>query len=79
MPLCSCRFEPDYDRKIDLLRTDETESAIERPPDRLFGMVVRYVPRPPPEVVELEEEKGPNIVRKKKEPDPKDTKAKGKK
>lgn len=60
------KFEPDFDPQMTLLRTDETESGVYRSMDSVLGLHVRYVPRPPPEEFDLEEEKGPNITRRKK-------------
>jgi len=36
------RFEPDRTRAIIRKRTDETETAIYRPPERVLGLAVRY-------------------------------------
>ena len=56
------RFEPDCSAKINLLRTDETESAVLRNPETVLGLVVRYAPRPPiveDDLIEADERAAP--------------------
>ena len=63
------RYEPEVKRyDVPQRRLDETELAVDRQPETVFGMVVRYNPKPPPEGLDVEEEKK-IVIKKKKEDD----------
>ena len=71
------KFEPVRNQVVICKRTDETETAIERQPERLFGVSVRYVQREV-EIADIEDEEVQQAVRKKDEKDKKDKKDKKK-